>query len=83
MARVRFDTTGKGRGEVHIDDRRIYGVNGFTLTSHVGDVDRLTLSFPMLDGADVERDAEVLVLPKVHETLVALGWTPPKKGRHA
>jgi hypothetical protein len=77
MARVRFNTTGKGRGEIYLDDRRIYGVNGFTLTSRVGDVDHVTLSFPMLDGSDVERDADVFVLPKVRDTLVLLGWTPP------
>lgn len=78
MARVRFDSNGKGRGEINIDGRRIYGVSGFTLTSHTGEIDRVTLDFPMFDGSDVEREADVFVLPRVHETLVGLGWTPPK-----
>lgn len=63
-----------GRGSLRLDDTDVSkAVQGFTLSSSVGELTKLTLDLLVHTSAE----AEVVVHPATHELLIDLGWTPP------
>lgn len=54
------------------------GCRAFTLSAEVGEVPRLELDLAVFEVAAVG-EVKTLIPDSTHETLVALGWTPPSE----
>lgn len=56
-----------------------HGVSGLTVRMQVGAVPEVELDLELIDVTQLGSiEAEVMLGASVHETLVALGWTPPE-----
>jgi ABC-type multidrug transport system fused ATPase/permease subunit len=81
MARVQIKTS-PGKGEILIDGELLRGVTAFELRGSVGQPERLTVELLMLHGGEIETNAAVKIPDKTRDSLMRLGWTPPKDADH-
>ena len=79
MATAKLTVTPLGKNE-HVEVNGVDvapGCRGYTLRAEVGEMPTLTLDLPLLEGAEVDGDVQVLIPEATRQTLIALGWTPP------
>lgn len=69
-----------GRGTVQVDGEHIPHLTGLDFSSRAGELSTLELHIANVE-VEFEGDAFVHINPKLAETLLALGWTPPD-GHH-
>lgn len=79
--RAQIDVNRSGYGPIVLDGTDVStGAAGITLHAKPGHVPTLTVDVVLLDGAGISAEADVVVPAETHDTLVALGWTPPGGG---
>lgn len=52
-------------------------VSGLSLTIDHGNLPRLVLTLPIIDGGEVDGEAVVVIPDETKDLLLSLGWTPP------
>jgi hypothetical protein len=70
-------TCGLGTGRIEIDGQRLQGVKGFTLTADTNGLPRLTVDLSVHE-IELDGDTTFAISDRARETLIKLGWTPPK-----
>lgn len=79
--RVSIDSDGTNRGTtIHVDDKDITrGVQRYSFTGEIGEINTLDLEMAVLDVSRIQsEEAEVLIPETTREALIHLGWTPPE-----
>lgn len=75
---VKVDAT-PGRDGVEVDGRPLGGVRRVEIDYAVGNLCEVTLHLDLIEGALVtSKNAVVIVPDATRDSLVSLGWTPPR-----
>jgi hypothetical protein len=76
-SRISINVNPAGYGTVEIDGQRIRHLKGFDVKARAGELTEVTLHAEAW-SVDMDCGGFVSLRPEIQESLIALGWTPPK-----